>query len=149
MRTMSKLTIALGVASALALGTDAASAAPVLSNTAAVKASAPSQTTEVRWVGRGGWGWRGGGWRGGGWGWGGAAAGLAAGAIIGSAIAAPYYGGYGYPYGYGYYDPGYAYGPAPVYAAPYGYYGDGYGWRGRRCYTNEGYGRYRACDSGY
>src|SRR5215471_16188087 len=47
-------------------------------------------------------------WRGG-WGWGGLGFGLAAGALIGTALAAPYYGGYGYGYP-GYY--GYGYAPA-------------------------------------
>jgi hypothetical protein len=66
---------------------------------AAVATSGPA----LAW--RGGWG----GWHGG-WGWGGPAVGFAAGALVGSALAAPYYGGYGYPYG-GYY--GYA--PNPYY----------------------------------
>ncbi len=65
---------------------------------AAVATSGPA----LAW--RGGWG----GWHGG-WGWGGPAIGFAAGALVGSALAAPYYGGYGYPYG-GYY--GYA--PYPL-----------------------------------
>src|SRR6266513_5046437 len=53
--------------------------------------------------GHGGWGhggWGHGGWGHGGWGWGGVGAGLATGAIIGAALAAPYYGAYGYDYGY-------------------------------------------------
>ena len=46
-----------------------------------------------------GGGWGHGGWGHGGWGWGGVGLGLATGALIGAAIAAPYYGGYGCPYG--------------------------------------------------
>src|SRR5690348_11018815 len=79
-----------------------ANAGPLPTNTAALKAAAPSTVVDVRWGWGGGWH---GGWRGGGWGWGrgwGAGAfvgGLAAGAIIaGSSYG--YYGG-GYPYGYG------------------------------------------------
>ena len=45
------------------------------------------------------------GWGHHGWGWGGFGVGLAAGALVGTALAAPYYGGY---YGYGY--PAYGYG---------------------------------------
>ena len=93
---MRKILTALAVAGSLAVAT--------------VATSAPA----LAW--RGGWG--GGGWGGwhGGWGWGGPAIGFAAGALIGSALAAPYYGGgYGYyPYG-GYY--GYA-APYPAYYAP-------------------------------
>ena len=84
----------------------------------------------------------------------GLAFGLAAGALAGAAIAAPYYGGgqayyYGAPmpsyYSRPVYAAPYAYAP-PVYAppvygggyyAPYGYY---YGYR--RCFTDEGYGRW-------
>jgi BA14K-like protein len=61
--------------------------------------------------------WRRGGYRRGGRGWGpgiGIGAGLAAGAIIGSALAAPYY------YGPRYVEPGYAYAPGYVAAAPGG-----------------------------
>src|SRR5262249_27140960 len=42
-----------------------ASAAPVLTNTVAVKQALPGDVQDVRWGG----GWRGGGWRGGGVGW--------------------------------------------------------------------------------
>ncbi len=95
-----------------------------------------------------------GGWGHGGWGWGGAGLGLAAGAIIGSALAAPYYGGYGYPYGYGYapygygadygYDPIYGYAPVSyAYAPGYAYYG------GYRRYGYGGYGAYRVGYGGY
>ena len=58
------------------------------------------------------------GWGHGGWGWGGFGVGLAAGALVGTALAAPYYGGY-YDYPYGYYD--YYGGPPGVVVAP--------GWR--------------------
>src|SRR5882757_11155602 len=87
--------------------------------------------------------WRG--HRGGHWGPGlGIGAGIAAGALIGSAVAARPYGGYYYDDpGYAY-DAPYAYEAAPAYVAP-GYYG---GYRYGRCYTDEGYGRRRACDYG-
>jgi len=126
-------TIALGLAGALALGTVvSASAGPLPTGTASVKAAASDRVTDIRWRGRGiGPG---------------LAFGLAAGALAGAAVAAR-------PYGYGY-DPGYYY-DAPVYAEPYaayepvypvaptyGYYGGGYGYG---CYTNEGYGRRRPC----
>jgi hypothetical protein len=75
------------------------------------------------------WGWRGGGWRGG-WGWGGVGLGLAAGALFGAAIAAPYYGGYGYGPGYYGYNPGYYGYYAPAYYAPYPAYYGGWGWGG-------------------
>ena len=73
-----------------------------------------------------GGGWGHGGWGHGGWGWGGAEVGLAAGALVGAALAAPYYGGYGYAPIYG--DD---YGYAPVYSDDYGYapvYSDDYGY---------------------
>ncbi len=105
-----------------------ASAAPVV-DALSLKNAVPSQVESVQW--RRGWGWRG------------AGLGFVAGAVIGSALAAPYYGGYGYG-GYGGY-PGYyggyyapTYYAAPVYAAPayyggYGYGGYGYGgWYGGR-----------------
>jgi len=80
--------------------------------------------------------------------------GIAAGALVGAAVASRPY-GYGY-YGDGYYgEPGYVAGPGYVYDAPYAY-GPGYssypgyygGYYGRKCYTDEGYGRRRACDYG-
>ena len=127
-------TIALGLAGALALGTViSASAGPLPTGTASVKAAASDRVTDIRWRGRGiGPG---------------LAFGLAAGALAGAAVA-------GRPYGYG---PGYYY-EAPVYAEPYaayepaypvapayGYYGNGY--YGGPCYTNEGYGRRRPCSA--
>ena len=87
-----------------------ATAGPMPTNVATMKAAAGDNVTPVHW-------------RGGGWGV--ALGGLAAGAIIGGAIAGaspygyygrPYYGGYGYGgygaygrYGYGYGYPGYGY----------------------------------------
>jgi hypothetical protein len=141
-------------ASALALGVSApVVAGPIPTMTAAVAQAAPSNTIDV--FGRG-YGWRGGfGWRGYGPGLG---LGLAAGALAGAGIAAPYYGGPGYYYGapMPYYSrPVYAapYAYAPVYAPPvyFGYYApygsySGYG-SPSRCYTNEGYGRYRPCSA--
>jgi len=81
--------IACGLAGALTIATAAPTvAAPVLSNTAAVKTAAPRQTTEVRYRHHG-------------FGPGAAIGGLALG-LAGAALAAPYY-GYGHDYpGYGY-----------------------------------------------
>jgi len=91
-------------------------------------------------------------WRGGGWGWG--VAGFAIGAGLALAATAPYYGGYGNPYYYGYrpyaYGYGYPYGYRRAYYGYGGYYPAyrpayyGYGYRGyypayRRAYY--GYGR--------
>jgi hypothetical protein len=62
--------------------------------------------------------WRGGGWHhGGGWRGAGIGLGFATGAIVGSALAAPYYRGYGYGYGPYAYDDGYdeVYAAAPAY----------------------------------
>jgi hypothetical protein len=104
-----KNAMALGATGALAVAIATASpswAAPVLSNTAAVRTAASNQVTEVRYYGRGhygrgyGRGFYGPGYYGGGYGRG------------------FYGGGYGYPYG------GYAY-PYYPYANPYGY-----GWGG-------------------
>lgn len=77
-------------------------AAPVLSNSGAVKSAVAGDVIDVRWRGhhRGAV-------------WGGVAAGLALGAIAGAAAARPYY-----------YDPGYGYygSPAPYDYGPSGYY---------------------------
>lgn len=87
--------------------------------------------------------WRG--HRGGHWGPGvGIGAGIAAGALVGAAVAARPYGGYYYDEPGYVYDAPYAYETAPVYSAP-GYYGSNYGYG--KCYTDEGYGRRRACDA--
>ena len=99
---MSKRYLGLSAAALLAIGLGwgppAASAAPVAGAIAINNAAAPA-VEQVAWGrGWGGGGWGGRGW-GGGWGWG-LGAGLLGGAIIGSALAAPYY--YGTPYGYGY-----------------------------------------------
>src|SRR5262249_13423161 len=72
-------------------------------------------------------------WGGGGWGWGGVGLGIGTGLLLGAALAAPYYGGYGYGPAYGYgcgpyyggcgYGAAYGYGYGPYYAsygAPYG-----------------------------
>jgi hypothetical protein len=74
----------------------------------------PQNVETVQWRGRGGWGGRG--WGGG---FGGIGLGLAAGAIVGGALAAPYYGGYGF------YGDGYGHGYAPTYYGGYApsYYG--------------------------
>ena len=144
------LTIASTVAGAIAAtGFTPATAGPIPTMTAAVAQATPDHTVDVYWRGYGGWR-----------GYGpGLAFGLAAGAIAGAAIAAPYYGGgpayyYGAPmpsyYSRPVYAAPYAYGP-PVYAPPVygGYYGPGgysYAYPSR-CYTNEGYGRYRPCSA--
>ena len=110
---MNKKLLAIGFASALAIGVASPSvAAPVMSSTQTVKATAPDHVTDVQWrrhhrrgIGPA----------------------LAAGAIIGTAAglaaaatAPPYYGPYGAPYGY-YEAPvaSYGYYEAPV--ASYGY----------------------------
>ena len=109
MRFMKPAT-AVGAAAIMALCAIApARAAPVLSNTAAVRSALDSSITDVRW---------GGGWRGGGWGWGGGAlaAGLIGGLALGALASTPYgYGGYGYGY------PAYGYSYAPSYGYSYGY----------------------------
>jgi len=150
--TIKSLTIALTLASGAGLSVPApAVAGPIPTLTAAVTQAAPANRIDVQWRGFGG---RGFGWRGYGPGLG---FGLAAGALAGAAIASPYYGGAGYYYGapMPYYSrPVYAapYAYAPVYAppvyggyAPYAYY-NGWGYPSR-CYTNEGYGRYRPCSA--
>lgn len=94
-----------------------ASAAPVLTNTAAVKHALASDVQEVRWRGaawRGRWGARLGGPL---------AGGLLAGGLVSTAFADPYY------YDYASYPNPYA--PEYIYAYPvYGYGGPGYGWPG-------------------
>ena len=98
-KTVTKHAISLGTAAVLALCAIApASAAPVLSNTAALKSAADNWATDVRWRGR--------------WGWG--AAGIIGGLALGAAAARSsyYYGyggypAYGYSYGYAPYSTGY------------------------------------------
>ena len=118
-----KTAIACSLTAAIVAGqVGQATAAPLPTHVATMRAAAGDDVTQVYWRG---------------WGWG--IGGLAAGAIIGSAIASapygyygggPYYGGYGPGYGYApaYY--GYGYGPAyPRYYRPYRpYYGYGYGY---------------------
>ena len=94
-RSWKSRAMAVVVAGATAIaGAFSASAAPVLTNTAAVKQALPGDVQNVRWGWRGGWGWGGGAFVGG----------LVAGGLIGAAISRPYYGYpgyYGYGYGYG------------------------------------------------
>lgn len=124
-----KRAIVASLAGLLAISVVApASAAPVTTQTAAVRAAAPDHTMDVRWRGRGiGPG---------------LAFGLAAGALVGAAVAAQPYYGPGYYYAEPGYAPGYVY-DAPVYAVPAPSYRYG-GW-GSSCYTDEGYGRYQPC----
>jgi hypothetical protein len=112
------------------------SAAPVLTNTAALKVAADNPITEVRYIGRG-WARRAVG----------VGAGLAVAGAVASAAAASY--GYGYPYGYGSYGYGYpsSYGYAPYGSGSYGYspysYNYGYGGYGYNYgYTPGYYGGY-------
>lgn len=112
MTRTAKNTVALGLVGALAMaGASPTWAAPVPSNTAAVKAAVSTPTTEVRFRHRG-------------FGPGVAFGGLALG-LAGAALAAPYYyappPSYGYAYGPDYYygDPGYAYAPAPYAWGPH------------------------------
>ena len=146
--TIKSLTITFTVAGLLgATAFTSATAGPIPTMTAAVAQAAPSHTVDVYWRG---YGWRGYGP--------GLAFGLAVGALAGAAIAAPYYGGRTYYYG----APMPSYYSRPVYAAPYAYgapvyappvYGGGYyapyrSYGYRRCYTDEGYGRWAPCDAG-
>lgn len=112
-----KTAIACSLATAVVAGhVGQATAAPLPTNVATMKAAAGDEVTPVYWRGRG-FGW--------------ALGGLAAGAIIGGAIASG--GPYGYYDGGPYYDyPGYGYGYAPAY---YGY-GPAY------AYPGYGYRRY-------
>ncbi len=112
----SKLKYAIALAGALAIGAaGTATAAPVVSSTAAVKAATPDSVSDVRW--RGGPGPF----------FGGLALGLAGAAVVG----APYW---GYPYGYYPYRYGYAY-DYDDYPYTYGYAAYPYpywGWRHHR-----------------
>ena len=126
--------VALGLAGALTVTASSSIAAPVLTNTAAVKTAVPDDLTQVRW----------------GWGWGSGA--FIGGLALGAALATPSYAYYGYPYGYSY--GGYPY--------SYGYWGGGYpyggyrtaywggypGWGYRRAYWGGGWGVRRANSSG-
>lgn len=123
-------TIALGLAGAVTVGACvSASAGPFPVGTAVKDAANGVKATEIRWRGHGVGP--------------GLAFGLAAGALVGAAVAAQ-------PYGPGYYYEAPVYGepyvtdPGPAYVAP-GYHNYHYGYG--QCYTNEGYGRRRPCDS--
>jgi len=141
------LTIAFGIASMLVSSATAhAIAGSIPTMTATVGQAAPRHAIDVCWRG---FGWRGYG--------GGHAFDLAAGELAGAALVGPYYGGRSYYYGatMPYYSrPVYAapYGYAPAYGSPVypGYYapygGYSYVWPSR-CFTQEGYGRYRPCSA--
>jgi hypothetical protein len=119
-KEINKHALALGLAGAVALGGASAMAAPVLSNTAAVKAAAPSDVTDVRW-------------RGGGRTAAAAGVGFAAGALVGAAAASSYRSGpYAYDAGYD----AYAY-DAPVYDA-YAYDAPAVGYSYGRAYHRGG-----------
>jgi hypothetical protein len=136
MKTIGRTAIALGLIGAMTAAAIPASAAPVMTNTAALKQGVASDVEQVRWRGRGG-------------GWAAAGVGFAAGALVGSAIAnSNYYGGYGY-YGGPYYNAPLASGgyyDAPVYAAPEPVYRAA---PGGRCWISTGgdgrYGYWAAC----
>jgi hypothetical protein len=131
-RTVTKYAICIGYAAMLVLAANApASAAPVLSNSAALKSAADNAVTDVRWVARRGW----------------ARAAVATGVGLAVAGAAASY-AYGNPYGYGYqsYSYGYpsGYGYAPYGTGYYGYapssYNYGYSGYGNYGYTPGYYG---------
>ena len=96
-------------------------AAPVLTNTAALKAAADNPITEVRYIRRG---------------WARAAVATGVGLAVAGAVARTASYAYGYPYGYGYQSYGYgypsSYGYAPYSTGSYGYapYGYNYGYGG-------------------
>ena len=135
-RSWTSRAMAVVVAGATAIaGAFPASAAPVLTNTAAVKQALPGDVQNVRW------GWRGG------WGGGAFVGGLVAGGLIGAAFARPYYGypnyyGYGYGYGYSPYAYGYSYPYYSDYAYPSYSYGYGYPYGGGGYYRGY-YGGWR------
>lgn len=130
MKTLMTSALALGLAAAVTIGAATPGlAGPMMSHSAAVKQAAPSDVSDIRWRGGRSWGP-------------GIGLGLAAGAFIGAAVAArPYYYAPDYYEAPVYAEP-YAYEPAPQYYAPAPYY---YG--GRRCFTDEGYGRRRPCSA--
>jgi hypothetical protein len=115
MRNSLKITTAALAIAGMGLAWQPAAAAPVASNTAALKAAAPDATVDVRYRRYGGWGHRR-------WGAGPFVAGAALG-LIGAGIAASTWPGY-------YYDEPYYYAPRAYYAHPYAYsYGYApYGW---------------------
>jgi hypothetical protein len=118
MKNTSKL-LAVALVAAMPAFAGSATAAPLgqpLAQNAVTSQGDAAATVQQVQFRRWGGGWRGGGW-GRGWGWG---PGLAAGAIIGGAIAASR------PWGYGYYDPGYAYDSGYGYGSAYGYVEPGY-----------------------
>jgi hypothetical protein len=114
---------AVVVAGATAIaGAFSASAAPVLTNTAALKQALPGEVQDVRWRGGGAF-----------------FGGLVMGGLLGAAFARPYY--YGYPAYYGY---GYGYGYAPyAYGYSYPYYSYGYGYPYGGYYSGGYYGGWR------
>jgi hypothetical protein len=117
---------AWALASALSIGVACQSvAAPAPTSNAELKSAVTDTATDVRWGG--GWGWRGGGW---GWRrpwWPGPVIG---GLALGALVAPPYY---GVPYG------------GPYWGG--GYVGYGYPYSHGRCFTREGGGRLKPCDT--
>lgn len=145
MNSIGKLATALAAGWFAAGAVTSSLAGPLPTAIAGLKSVPAEQALEVRWLGYGP----------------GIGFGLAAGALAGVAIASPYYYGRapGYYYGTPYAPPVYSrpvygapYAYAPVYAPPvYGGYAPSYGYysvyRPGRCFTDEGYGRYRPCSS--
>ena len=94
LNSVQKLTATFVIATSLASVSSLATAAPV-TNGSAIRNATPSTVETVRW-----------------WWWGAPAAAFVAGGLVGSALAAPYY------YGYGPYYPGPSY-PGAYYPGPY------------------------------
>ena len=126
---------ALGLAGALTVTASSSIAAPVLTNTAAVKTAVPDDLTQVRW----------------GWGWGLGA--FIGGLALGAALTTPSYAYYGYPYGYSYggypYSYGYWGGGYPYWGYRTAYWGGYPGWGYRRAYWGGGWGVRRAFWGGW
>jgi hypothetical protein len=133
MRKARATALGLFLAGIVSLAAAPAEAGALPASIGGIKASAPTDVAQARWVGgwrgagwRGGWGWRGAGWRGAGWGWRGGGWGwrrgwgfpgaVVGGLALGAAVAAApsYYDSYNY------------YNPGIPYCDPYTYCGGPY-----------------------